>query len=187
MLSIIKKISPEDTEALIAVLKQRFEKNPTRHTNFDWTLIEQRLRSDSKALNALAMMEETGGEPDVVWQDENGAFLFYDCSAESPKGRRSICYDADALASRKEHKPKHSAMGMAEEMGITILNEDQYRFLQTLGKFDSKTSSWISTPEEIRTLGGALFCDYRYGQVFTYHNGAESYYAVRGFRGMIKV
>jgi len=173
---------------LLNTLKSRFEKHPQRHLNIDWSDVEARLNKQPQKLAILQAMEDTGGEPDVIGRDQStGEFLFVDCSPESPKGRRSVCYDPEALASRKEHKPKHSAIGMAAEMGIDLLTEEQYYHLQTLDTFDAKTSSWIQTPENIRNLGGALFCDYRFDTVFTYHNGAESYYAARGFRGMIKV
>ena len=173
---------------LLNTLKSRFEKHPQRHLNIDWSDVEARLNKQPQKLAILQAMEDTGGEPDVIGRDQStGEFLFVDCSPESPKGRRSVCYDPEALASRKEHKPKHSAIGMAAEMGIDLLTEEQYYHLQTLDTFDAKTSSWIQTPENIRNLGGALFCDYRFDTVFTYHNGAESYYAARGFRGMLKV
>jgi len=187
-----KELTREQRDELIKILKTRFEKNMARHKNFDWAKIQAKLELNPEKLWTLNEMENTGGEPDVVGTDKNtGEFIFYDCSAESPKGRRSICYDREALDSRKEFKPKNSAVDMANEMGIEILSEEQYRGLQSLqvsgGKFDSKTSSWIKTPDEIRRLGGALFCDFRYNNVFVYHNGAESYYAVRGFRGSLKV
>ena len=173
---------------LLNTLKSRFEKHPQRHLNIDWSDVEARLNKQPQKLAILQAMEDTGGEPDVIGRDQStGEFLFVDCSPESPKGRRSVCYDPEALASRKEHKPKHSAIGMAAEMGIDLLTEEQYYHLQTLDTFDAKTSSWIQTPEKIRNLGGALFCDYRFDTVFTYHNGAESYYAARGFRGMLRV
>ena len=183
-----KKLSSEQKEQLIHTLKARFEKNVNRHKNLDWTNIQARLEGNMNSLWSLHEMERTGGEPDVVGLDKKtGEYIFYDCSAESPKERRSICYDGEALSSRKENKPKNSAIDMATDMGIEILTEEQYRALQQLGKFDTKTSSWIKTPAEIRKLGGALFADYRYGHVFVYHNGAESYYAARGFRGFIKI
>ena len=183
-----KKLLPKQTEQLLKTLKDRFEKNMVRHHALKWTDVESRLEASSAKLWSLAEMERTGGEPDVVGFDKKtGEYIFFDCSAESPKGRRSVCYDADALDSRKEHKPQNSAMGMASEMGIEILTEDQYRVLQKLGEFDLKTSSWIMTPSNIRERGGALFCDRRYGQVFVYHNGAESYYAARGFRGSLRI
>ena len=184
-----KKELPEDQRnELLRVLKARFEKNPNRHKGIAWADVQARLEANPEKLWSLDEMELTEGEPDVVGFDaKTGEYIFYDCAAESPKGRRSICYDHEALESRKEHKPKNSALGMAAEMGIEILTEDQYRELQQLGKFDTKTSSWVKTPAAIRELGGAIFCDRRYNQVFTYHNGAESYYAARGFRGMLKV
>lgn len=183
-----KKLSAEQTDALLSVLKTRFEKNMQRHKGLDWAAVQAKLASNPGKLWSLNEMEETGGEPDVVGFDQTtGETIFYDCSAESPKGRRSLCYDQAALESRKQNKPKDSAMGMAAEMGITLLSEEQYRDLQKLGKFDLKTSSWVETPAEIRKLGGAIFCDRRYEHVFTYHNGAESYYAARGFRGWLRV
>lgn len=173
---------------LLQTLRLRFEKNKRRHPDIDWTSVENRLRSKLGALQTLYEMEITGGEPDVISYDAGDAsFIFCDCSDESPKGRRSLCYDPEALASRKEHKPLHSAIGLAMEIGIELLDEAQYAHLQTLGCFDKKTSSWLKTPESIRALGGALFGDFRFGRVFTYHNGAESYYAARGFRGMLRV
>lgn len=183
-----KHLSPEQTKDLLHTLKLRFEKNMNRHKGLDWAKIQAKLEAHPEKLWALDDMETTGGEPDVIGQDKkSGEFLFCDCSAESPKGRRSICYDREALDSRKEHKPATSAMDMAKEMGIEILSEEQYRELQTLGSFDLKTSSWIKTPGGIRKLGGALFCDRRFDHVFVYHNGAESYYAARGFRGILRV
>ena len=173
---------------LISILKARFEKNMSRHKGLEWDKIEAKLKTKPEKLWSLNEMESTGGEPDVIGVDKKtGEYIFYDCSAETPKERRSLCYDRQALDSRKEHKPKNSALDMAAAMGIEILNEDEYRALQKLGKFDLKTSSWISTPADIRKLGGALFCDRRYETVFTYHNGAESYYAARGFRGSVRV
>ncbi len=184
----MKKLSPEETSALITILKTRFEKNMQRHKGIKWDDVEAKLKANSKKLPALDAMEETGGEPDVVGYDKkSGEYIFFDCSAESPKGRRSICYDHKALEARKENKPANSAINMAEEMGIEILTEEQYRYLQTLGEFDLKTSSWIETTAAVRKLGGALFCDRRFDTVFTYHNGAESYYAARGFRGALRV
>lgn len=181
-------LAAEASTALLKVLKARFEKNKDRHPKVKWEEVRAKLEARPDKLWSLNEMESTGGEPDVIGSDpQTGAFLFCDCSPESPKGRRSICFDQEALDSRKEHKPKHSAMGMAKEMGIELLNESQYRALQELGKFDLKTSSWVSTPEDIRELGGALFCDRRFGHVFLYHNGAESYYGARAFRGMLKV
>ncbi|MDD3556669.1 MAG: DUF4256 domain-containing protein [Proteiniphilum sp.] len=182
------KITQEQIESLFGILKKRFEQNMDRHPNLQWNDIQQRLDANRDNLWSLNEMEETGGEPDVIGQDAGtGEYLFCDCSAESPKERRSLCYDPDALRSRKEHKPKNSAVGMADEMGITLLNEEQYRELQQLGYFDIKSSSWIATPDEIRRRGGALFGDSRYGRTFIYHNGAESYYAARGFRGMLRI
>jgi hypothetical protein len=183
-----KEVSTEQQKELLQVLKDRFEKNKSRHKGLDWADIQAKLEANPEKLWSLYEMERTGGEPDVVGQDEKtGEFIFYDCSAESPKGRRSVCYDRAALDSRKEHKPADSAVDMADAMGISLLSEEQYRELQTLGKFDLKTSSWVETPEAIRKHGGAIFCDYRYGHVFTYHNGASSYYAARGFRGSLRV
>lgn len=183
-----KKLSPAQNEALLQTLQSRFEKNMGRHKGLAWAKVQERLQSRPEKLRSLDEMEITGGEPDVVSLDKNsGEYIFYDCSAETPKGRRSICYDREALNARKEHKPANSAMDMAGEMGIEILTEEQYRQLQKLGQFDLKTSSWILTPPEVRKLGGALFCDRRYNQVFLYHNGAESYYAARGFRGALRV
>jgi len=185
-----KKLSPEQHEELINTLKTRFEKNMKRHKGINWPEVHAKLDLPANAgkMWVLDEMESTGGEPDVVGYDKTkGEYIFYDCSPETPKGRRSICYDREALNSRKEHKPKDNAMDMAADMGIEILTEEQYRELQKLGEFDTKTSSWIITPSAIRKLGGALFCDRRYNTVFVYHNGAESYYAVRGFRGSISV
>lgn len=182
------KLSASQAAVLLNTLQVRFEKNKSRHKNIEWSKVQLKLAADPGKLWSLNEMEMTGGEPDVVVFDKKtGEYIFYDCAAETPKGRRSICYDPEALASRKEHKPAHSAIGMAFEMGIDILTEEQYRQLQQLGAFDLKTSSWILTPSPIRKLGGALFCDRRYDTVFTYHNGAESYYGARGFRGMLKV
>ncbi len=183
-----KKLTAEQREELLLALEVRFEKNMKRHKGMDWSKVASKLSSDNDKLWSLNEMENTGGEPDVVGFDKKtGEFIFYDCSPETPKGRRSLCYDPQALKSRKEHKPKHSAVGMAADMGVEILTEEQYRELQELGEFDTKTSSWVQTPPDIRELGGALFCDRRYGKVFTYHNGAESYYAVRAFRASIRV
>ena len=183
-----KELSPKQCEELLKVLKTRFEKNIKRHKGIEWAKVQTKLEANPGKLWSLDDMEITGGEPDVVGYDKKtGEYIFYDCSAESPKDRRSVCYDGDALASRKEHKPKNSAMDMAVDMGIEILTEEQYRELQQLGEFDTKTSSWIKTPDNIRELGGALFCDRRFNHVFTYHNGAESYYAARGFRGCLRV
>lgn len=183
-----KKLSSEQREELISVLKTRFEKNKARHKEIDWLKVEAKLEANTEKLWSLHQMEKTGGEPDVVGQDkETGSYIFIDCSPETPKERRNTCYDHEALEARKEHKPEDSAMNMAEEMGIELLTEEQYRNLQKLGKFDTKTSSWLKTPSDIRKLGGAIFGDYRYGNVFVYHNGASSYYAVRGFRGILIV
>jgi hypothetical protein len=176
------------TEALVDTLKARFEKHKHRHEGLDWADVESRLKAKPGKLRSLAEMERTGGEPDVVALDrKTGEYLFVDCSAQSPKNRRSVCYDREALNSRKEHKPKSSAIDMAAEMGIELLTEEQYRKLQELGEFDTTTSSWVLTPADVRKLGGALFCDRRFGRVFVYHNGAESYYAARGFRGVLPV
>ena len=183
-----KQLSAEQALSLLGVLKARFENNMQRHKGLKWADVEARLEANPAKLWVLDKMEETGGEPDVVGYDKaTGEYVFYDCAPESPKGRRSICYDHKALEARKENKPANSALNMAEEMGITILSEEQYRKLQLLGAFDLKTSSWVETPADIRKLGGALFCDRRYDTVFTYHNGAESYYAARGFRGALRV
>lgn len=182
------KLSLQEGEELLSTLKARFEKNMNRHKGIEWSKVQAKLEADPGKLWSLNEMEETGGEPDVAGFDKKtGEYIFYDCSAESPKGRRSVCYDHEALERRKEHKPKDSALNMAAEMGIEILTEEEYRELQKLGKFDTKTSSWIKTPADIRKLGGAIFADYRYGHVFVYHNGAESYYAARGFRGSLRV
>lgn len=184
-----KELSPEQLKELVNTLKKRFEKNMNRHNGIDWDKVSRHAgEANPEKLWSLSVMEETGGEPDVIGLDKKtGEYIFYDCSAESPKGRRSVCYDDDALESRKEHKPKDSAIGMADAMGIEILTEEQYRELQKLGEFDTKTSSWVKTPSNIRELGGALFCDRRYNHIFMYHNGAESYYAARGFRGALRV
>jgi hypothetical protein len=183
-----KESTAKQYQELLIVLKTRFEKNMNRHKGLEWSKVEVRLKASTEKLQSLNAMEETGGEPDVVGYDKKtGEYIFYDCSAESPKGRRSICYDHQALEARKEHKPEDSAMNMATDMGIEILTEEQYRDLQQLGNFDTKTSSWILTPTAIRKLGGALFCDRRFNMVFTYHNGAESYYGGRGFRGSLRV
>jgi hypothetical protein len=183
-----KKLSSEERKELLNLLKTRFEKNAKRHKNMEWADVQLRLEASAEKLWSLNEMEKTGGEPDVVANDKKtGEYIFYDCAAESPKGRRSVCYDHEALEARKEHKPGNSAVQMAEDMGIDILTEEQYRELQKLGNFDAKTSSWLTTPADIRELGGAIFGDYRYGKVFVYHNGAESYYAARGFRGSLRV
>jgi hypothetical protein len=183
-----KELSPTQSMELLRALKARFEKNMNRHKGLEWIKVQAKLETNTEKLWSLNEMELTAGEPDIVGHDnKTGEFIFQDCSAESPKGRRSICYDREALDSRKEHKPENNALDMAAAMGIEILTEDQYRDLQKLGNFDLKTSSWVKTPAEIRKLGGALYCDRRYDHVFTYHNGAESYYAVRGFRGLLKV
>lgn len=181
------KLSSKQTEELLIILKARFEKHMNRHKGLEWSKVQTKLEANTEKLWSLNEMEKTGGEPDVVSYDNNkGDYIFYDCSAESPKERRSLCYDSEALESRKEHKPKNSAISMADEMGIEILTESEYRELQKFGKFDTKTSSWVKTPSDIRKLGGAIFCDCRYDTVFMYHNGAESYYASRGFRGSIR-
>ena len=183
-----KKLTAEEREELLLALEVRFEKNMKRHKGLDWSKVAAKLSSNSDKLWSLNEMEKTGGEPDVVGFDKKtGEYIFYDCSEESPKGRRSLCYDPEALKSRKENKPKHSAVGMANDMGVELLTEQQYRELQELGEFDMKTSSWVETPSDIRELGGAIFCDRRYGKVFMYHNGAESYYAARAFRGALRV
>ena len=183
-----KELSPEQREELLSALKTRFEKNVNRHKGLKWANVETKLKANTEKLWSLNQMETTGGEPDVVGHDKKtGEYIFYDCSAESPKGRRSVCYDGEALESRKEHKPKNNAIDMAAAMGIELLTEEQYRELQELGDFDTKTSSWVHTPADIRELGGALFCDRRYDHIFVYHNGAESYYAARAFRGSLRV
>jgi hypothetical protein len=183
-----KKLSSEQREEVLTALKARFEKNMDRHKGLQWAKVQAKLEANADKLWSLHEMERTGGEPDVVRHDKKTAeYIFYDCSAESPKGRRSACYDREALDSRKEHKPENSAMDMAAAMGIELLTEEQYRELQKLGEFDTKTSSWVKTPSDIRNLGGAIFCDRRYDHVFMYHNGAESYYAARGFRGSLRV
>jgi uncharacterized protein DUF4256 len=186
--SSAKKLSPKQREELLSVLKARFAKNMNRHKGLEWPKVEAKLSANPERLWSLNEMERTGGEPDVVGHDKKtGEYIFYDCSAESPKGRRSVCYDREALEARKEHKPENSAVNMAADMDIELLTEEQYRELQQLGEFDTKTSSWVKTPSDIRKRGGALFCDRRYNQVFVYHNGAESYYAARGFRGSLRV
>lgn len=183
-----KELSPEQIEVLLNTLKARFENNTNRHKSLNWAEILERLNANPKKLWSLNEMENTGGEPDVVGYDlSTDEYIFYDCSAESPKGRRSLCYDRAAWESRKEHKPKDNVLDVAEAMGIEIVTDEEYLKLQQFGPFDSKTSSWVKTPDNIRQLGGAIFCDYRYGHVFVYHNGAESYYAARGFRGLLRV
>ncbi len=183
-----KALSVEQQEELLGILRVRFGKNPTRHEGLDWAHVQQKLEAAAGKLWSLHEMERTGGEPDVVGYDEAaGEFIFMDCSPESPSGRRSVCYDHEALNARKQNKPENSAMGMAADMGINLLTEEQFRALQKLGKFDAKTSSWLLTPPEIRKMGGAIFGDFRYGQVFIYHNGADSYYGARGFRGSLRV
>jgi len=183
-----KKLSPEQRNALYKALKARFEKNMNRHIGLEWAEVQAKLEANAEKLWSLNEMERTGGEPDVVGHDKRtGEYIFYNCSAESPISRRTVCYDREALESRKEHKPEDSAMDMASAMGLELLTEEQYRELQKLGNFDMKTSSWVKTPSDIRKLGGALFCDRRYDTVFVYHNGAESYYAARAFRGSLRV
>ena len=183
-----KEISKKNYEQLYATLQSRFEKNLNRHKGIDWKTVQARLNANPKKLMSLDMMEETGGEPDVIGIDKkSGEIIFCDCSPETPKERRSICYDHEALESRKENKPRNSAMGMAAEMGVEMLDEEQFHALQKLGKFDAKTSSWLKTPDDIRKLGGAIFGDFRFGRVFIYHNGAESYYAARGFRCLLRI
>jgi hypothetical protein len=188
MTKMKKELPAKQREELINTLKTRFEKNPNRHQNLEWSNVQAKLDANPEKLWSLSEMERTGGEPDVVGFDkETGEYIFYDCSAESPNDRRSVCYDRQALESRKAHKPADNAVDMASAMGIEILTEEEYRELQTLGKFDQKTSSWLKTPAEIRNLGGAIYGDFRYGKIFVYHNGAESYYASRGFRGSLRV
>jgi len=183
-----KDLSPKQHEELLKALKARFEKNMDRHKGLEWAQVQAKLEAHAEKLWSLSEMERTGGEPDVVGHDKKtGEYIFYDCSAESPKDRRSLCYDREALESRKEHKPANNAMDVATAMGVELLTEEQYRALQKLGNFDTKTSSWVQTPSAIRKLGGALFCDRRYDTVFVYHNGAESYYAARGFRGSLTI
>ncbi|MUK90632.1 DUF4256 family protein [Ornithinibacillus sp. L9] len=183
-----EELSVEQREELLKVLKARFEKNMDRHKGIEWAKVQEKLEANTDKLWSLHEMERTGGEPDVVEHDKKkDEYIFYDCSAESPKGRRSVCYDREALESRKKHKPENNAIDMAAAMGIELLTEEQYRALQKFGIFDKKTSSWVQTPSDIRELGGALFCDYRFGHVFVYHNGADSYYAARGFRGSLRV
>ena len=183
-----KALSPSQREELLRTLKARFDKNTNRHKGLAWPEVQAKLQANAEKLWSLNEMERTGGEPDVVGQNKKtGEYIFYDCSAESPKGRRSFCYDGEALESRKENKPKDNALDMAATMGIELLTEEQYRELQTLGEFDTKTSSWVKTPSAVRKLGGALYCDRRYGRVFVGHNGAQSYYGGRGFRGLLRV
>ena len=183
-----KELSLEQREELLRTLKARFEKNMNRHEELEWAKVQAKLEANTEKLWSLNEMEITGGEPDVVDHDKKSdEYIFYDCSAESPKGRRSVCYDREALESRKKHKPENNAIDMAADMGIELLTEEQYRELQKLGNFDLKTSSWVQTPANIRKLGGAIFCDRRYDTVFVYHNGAESYYAARGFRGSLRI
>ena len=183
-----KELSPEQREELLRALKSRFEKNMNRHECLEWAKVQARLETNTEKLWSLHEMERTGGEPDVVGHEiEGGEYIFYDCSAESPKGRRNVCYDREALEARKEFKPENNAIDMAAAMGIELLTEEQYRELQKLGNFDTKTSSWVKTPSDIRKLGGAIFCDRRYNTIFVYHNGAESYYAARGLRGALRV
>ncbi len=183
-----RTLSPKQLEALLKTLKERFEKNLKRHKGLEWSKVQAKLEATSGKLWSLSEMERTGGEPDVIGYDtKTGEYVYCDCSAESPAGRRSLCYDREALAERKEHKPKNNALDLAAELGIELLNEEQYRQLQKVGEFDAKTSSWLLTPPDIRKLGGAIFGDYRYGTVFVYHNGAQSYYAARGFRGLLRV
>jgi hypothetical protein len=183
-----KQLSPKQREELLKALKARFEKNLNRHKGLDWAKVQAKLEASAEKLWSLNEMESTGGEPDVVGQDKKtGEYVFYDCSAESPKGRTSFCYDREALDSRKEHKPKNNVVDMAAAMGVELLTEEQYFELQKLGEFDTKSSSWVKAPADVRKLGGALFCDRRYGRVFVFHNGAESYYSGRGFRGSLRV
>ncbi|MEN9347226.1 MAG: hypothetical protein RLZZ77_737 [Bacteroidota bacterium] len=183
-----KELSAAQTQSLLSVLQQRFEKNKKRHAQIEWSSVVTRLEKSTSKLWSLEEMEQTGGEPDVVGVDaKSGEILFMDCSVESPSGRRSFCYDKEGWESRKEHRPESNAVDAASEMGVELLNEEQYRYLQSLGTFDTKTSSWLKTPDSVRKLGGSLFGDFRYGQVFIYHNGAQSYYAARGFRGLLRV
>lgn len=187
-MSHTKELTLEQQNELLETLKKRFAKNTNYHKDIEWHKIEVKLKEKTNKLLILSIMEETGGEPDVVYYNaKDNEYIFYDCSSESPKGRRSLCYDRKALEARKKYPPENSALDVADEIGIEILTEEQYRYLQTLGEFDTKTSSWVVTPKEIRDLGGALFCDRRYNTVFTYHNGADSYYATRGFRGLLRV
>ncbi len=183
-----KELSPKQRDELLKTLKARFEKNPSRHPGLEWSKVQERLEDHPEKLWSLDEMEKTGGEPDVVAHDKkSGAYIFYDCSEQSPQGRAGVCYDREAWESRKEHRPPNNAVDLATEMGVEILTEEQYRELQKLGSFDTKTSTWIKTPDDVRKLGGALFCDRRFGRVFTYHNGAESYYSRRGFRASLTV
>lgn len=183
-----KELSAAQTQSLLSVLQQRFEKNKKRHAQIEWSSVVTRLEKSTSKLWSLEEMEQTGGEPDVVGVDaKSGEILFMDCSVESPSGRRSFCYDKEGWESRKEHRPESNAVDAASEMGVELLNEEQYYYLQSLGTFDTKTSSWLKTPDSVRKLGGSLFGDFRYGQVFIYHNGAQSYYAARGFRGLLRV
>jgi hypothetical protein len=183
-----KELSPEHRNELLEELKTRFEENMDRHKGLEWAKVRAKLEANGEKLWSLSEMERTGGEPDVVGFDKNtGEYIFYDCSAESPGGRRSLCYDREAWDKRKEHKPENTAMDVAAAMGVDLLTEEEYRGLQRFGKFDAKTSSWVKTPPDIRKLGGAVFCDFRYGTVFMYHNGADSYYAARGFRGSLRI
>ena len=183
-----KELSPKDREELLKVLKARFEKNMSRHKGLEWAKVQAKLEATAEKLWSLSEMEKTGGEPDVVGHDKKaGEYIFFDCSPETPKGRTSVCYDREGLESRKEHKPKTTAMDLAAAMGVELLTEEQYQELQKLGEFDTKTSSWVKTPGEMRKLGGALYCDRRYGRVFVGHNGAQSYYAARAFRGSLRV
>lgn len=183
-----KKISEDQTETLLKTLRTRFEENPSRHQIIEWSKVEEKLKAHPQKLWSLYQMEGTGGEPDVVgFEKKTGEYLFFDCAAESPTGRRSFCYDNEALESRKANKPKNNAVDFAAQMGIELLTEDEYQQLQQLGEFDTKTSSWLNTPTEVRNLGGAIFGDFRFGRVFIYHNGAQSYYAARGFRGALRV
>jgi hypothetical protein len=187
-MSQVKELTSNQVKELLNVLQSRFEKNLNRHPGINWTKVQARLEAHPDKLWSLNEMEKTGGEPDVLAHDENSAeYIFYDCSAESPAGRRSVCYDREGLESRKEHRPENNAADMTTDMGAELLSEEQYRYLQQFGKFDTKTSSWIKAPADIRKLGGGLFAEFRYGHVFIYHNGAQSYYAARGFRVMIKV
>ena len=184
----MNNIDSDEREELLGVLKARFEKNMNRHKGLEWAKVQAKLEASSKNLWSLSEMARTGGEPDVVGRDsKTGEYIFYDCCAESPRGRRNVCYDREALEARKEHKPKNNAIDLSAAMGIELLSEEQYRQLQDFGNFDTKTSSWVKTPSDIRKLGGAIFADFRYGTVFVYHNGAESYYGVRGFRGSLRV